>query len=133
MRVAEILDNINIKITSSGQRDLGDVIISELYKKVHIEEKVSKWREELLLLSKIAEIKPQSAYSAYIHIFKSKYNLFNCTAPTMKNHMKILEDVLRNHFIPGITSKSSISELLIRLVALTVIISHLKTEAEYNA
>ena len=58
----------------------------------------------------------------------------------MKNHMKIIEDVLRNHFIPAIICESSISELSRELIALpmrlgvmAVTTPHLNTEAEYNA
>ena len=59
-------------MTISGQRHLGAVIGSELYQKEYIEEIVSKWRDELLLLTEIAEIQPQAAHSAYMHGFKSK-------------------------------------------------------------
>ena len=59
-------------MTISGQRHLGAVIRSELYQKEYIEEIVSKWRDELLLLTEMAEIQPQAAHSAYIHGFKSK-------------------------------------------------------------
>ena len=59
-------------MTIFGQRHLGAVIGSELYQKEYIEEIVSKWRDELLLLTEIAEIQPQAAHSAYIHGFKSK-------------------------------------------------------------
>ena len=59
-------------MTISGQRHLGAVIRSELYQKEYIEEIVSKWRDELLLLTEIAEIQPQAAHSAYMHGFKSK-------------------------------------------------------------
>ena len=59
-------------MTISGQRHLGAVIGSELYQKEYIEEIVSKWRDELLLLTEIAEIQPQAAHSVYIHGFKSK-------------------------------------------------------------
>ena len=66
-KAAEIFDNTNIKTTSSGHRHLGAVIGSELYRKEYIDEIVSKWRDDLLLLSKIAEIQPQAAYSAHKH------------------------------------------------------------------
>ena len=60
-KTAEIFDNTNMKITS--QRHLSLVIGSEQYRKKYIEEIVSNWRDELLLLSRIAEIKPQVAYT----------------------------------------------------------------------
>ena len=94
-KAVEVFNNTNIKTTSSGQRHLGAVIASELYRKECIEQIVSKWRDELLLLLKIAEIQLQAAYSANIHGFKSKYNFFDRTIPTTQNHMKIIKDILR--------------------------------------
>ena len=54
--------------------------------------------------------------------------------------MKIIEDVLRNHFIPAIIVQSSISEHLPELIALPIRLGemavttpHLNTKAEYNA
>ena len=88
--------------------------------KRNTEEIVSKWKDELLLLSKIAEIQPQAAYSAYILGFKNKYNFFNCTIQAKQNHMNIPEDVLRNHFIPAIIGESLISEHLQQLIALPI-------------
>ena len=139
-KTLEVFDNTKMKITSSGQKHLGAVIRSELYQKEYIEEIVSKWRDELLLLSNITEIQPQAAYSAYIHGFKSKYNFFSSTIPTMQNHMKIIEDVFRNHFISAIIGESSISDHLrqlivlpIRLGGIAVTTPHLNTEAEHKA
>ena len=120
VKTVEIFDNTNIKITSSGERHLGVVIGSGLYLKEYIEEIVSKWRDELLLLSKTTEVQPQAPYSAYIHDFKSKYNFLNRTISTMQNNMKIIEDVLRNHFIPAIIGESTISEDLRELIALPI-------------
>ena len=75
----------------------------------------------------------------YINGFKSKCNFFNRTIANMQNHMKITEDVLRNHFISAIIGKSSISEHLQQLIALTiqyggmaVTTPHLNTDTEYN-
>ena len=54
--------------------------------------------------------------------------------------MKIIEDVLRNHFIPAIIGETSISEHLRELVALPIRVGgmavttpHLNTESEYSA
>ena len=136
-RAAKIFDNTNIKITSPGQRHLGVVIGSELHRKEYIEEVVSKWRDDLFLLSKISEIQPQAAYYAYINGLKSKCNVFNYFIPAVQNHVKIVEDVLRNHFIFAIIGESSISDHLGDLIALhmelgqmAVTTPHLNTETE---
>ena len=71
-KAVEVFNNTNIKMTISGQRHLCVIIGSELYQKEYIEEIVSKWRDELLLLTKIAEIQPQQLT---LHIYMvSKVN-----------------------------------------------------------
>ena len=59
-------------------------------------------------------------YSIYIHDFKSKYNFFNRTFPTIQNNMKSAEFVLRSHSTPAITGELSISEHLRQHIALTL-------------
>ena len=58
----------------------------------------------------------------------------------MQNYITIIEDLLRNHFIPAIIGESSVSEHLrelitlpIRLGGMAVTTPHLNTEVEYNA
>ena len=58
----------------------------------------------------------------------------------MQNNMKIIEDVLRNHFIPAVIGESFISEHLRKLIALPIRLGgmavttpYLNTKAEYNA
>ena len=206
--VAEIFNNSSIKITWCGQRHLGAIIESVLYRKEYIEVIVSKWRDDLLLLLifpfpciseswikmkinlnfyfrtslwclkkfyeylkvhhkifwdtstkcvnknftlnfslrpesiqeglNIAEMQLQAAYSAYIHGFKSKCNLWITLSQLCNIIWRVLiKDVLRNHFIPTITAESSISGILRQLIALpiqvkemAVIITQLYTEAK---
>lgn len=72
-------------------------------------------------MSKIAEIKPQAAYSVYIHGFKSKNNFFSRIIIVTKQHYKnCIEDVLRHHFVSGINGESSISEHLRQIIALLI-------------
>lgn len=68
----------------------------------------------------IAEIQPQAAYSLYVHRFKSKFNLFDCTILTIQSHMKGIEDILRICFIPAIIGESSISECLRHSISLSM-------------
>ena len=58
-----------LKVTSAGKRHLGAVIGSQDYKNEYVNNLVTTWKEELETLSKIAEIQPQAAYSAYVHGF----------------------------------------------------------------
>ena len=63
-------------LTVTGQRHLGAVIGSIDYKNKFVNVKIAKLRLQLQLLSKIAEIEPQPAYSAYVSGFKSKLNFY---------------------------------------------------------
>ena len=91
---------------------------SNVLKRIH--QRNSKLRNELLLISVIAEIQPQAAYSLHVHRFKSKFNLFDCTILTIQSHMKGIEDILRICFIPAIIGESSISECLRHSISLSI-------------
>lgn len=88
---------------------------SELYWMEYIKIIFSKWRDELLLLSKITKIQPKAANSAYINVSKSKCSFFKCNALTLQNHMMRIKDVMRKQFFPEITGESSVSESLQQL------------------
>ena len=56
-----------IKITINGQRQLGAAIGSKEFKREYIESMLNNWSDQLIHLSKIAEMEPQLG-------FKSIYN-----------------------------------------------------------
>ena len=58
----------NIKTTTEGTGHLVTVLGAVSFKEGYIRNKVLSWKNQLQVLSKIAEIKPQAAYSLYIYI-----------------------------------------------------------------
>ena len=58
---------------------------------------------QLKRLSKIAEIEPQAAYSAFVTGFKSKLTFLLRTIPNIHNLLQPLEHTIRHEFIPAIT------------------------------
>ena len=56
-----------VKITINGQRQLGAAIGSKEFKREYIESMLNNWSDQLIHLSKIAEMEPQLG-------FKSTYN-----------------------------------------------------------
>ena len=60
-------------------RHLGSVIANYLYKEKDVSELVTNLNNQLQLMSKIAETKPQSAYAAFVSGFKSKLTYFILT------------------------------------------------------
>ena len=109
-----------INITSSGKRHLGAVIGSKEYKDEYVTNLVFRWKNELEMLSKIADIQPQAAYAAYIHGFKSKFTYFLRTISDIADLLQPIEDVLRNMFIPAITGGVLCSDIERRLLSLPI-------------
>ena len=99
-----------IQITTSGERHLGAVIGSEEYKKEYCGKIVQKWMKELALLSEIAVIEPQAAYTCYISGYQSKYTYLLRTVPDISDELRPLEDIIRHRFLPAITGGHMISD-----------------------
>ena len=80
-RAKFIFKEIEFKITKSGQRLLGAAIGNKEFKREYIESMVNNWNDQLISLSKIAEMEPQAKYAAFIGGFKSKFTYFLRTIP----------------------------------------------------
>ena len=55
------------------------------------------WKNQLEILSKIAEIQPQAAYSAYMFRLKNKFTLFLQTVPDIANYLLLIKEILRSY------------------------------------
>ena len=102
-KAIETFKNSNVNITSLGQRHLGAVIGSLQYKKEYCENLVGEWVKELEMLSKIGEIEPHCAYTAFTGGFRGKFTYFIRTIPGFEKYLGPVEDLLRLKFIPAIT------------------------------
>ncbi|XP_057302766.1 uncharacterized protein LOC130636933 [Hydractinia symbiolongicarpus] len=106
----QIFADSNILVTSTGQSHLGAVIGSQSYKIEYVNSKVASLVEQLKLLSKIAELEPQSSYCAFVTGFKAKLTFLLRTVPDIKKLLQPIETVVRNEFIPAITGGHLCSE-----------------------
>lgn len=98
-----IFEGSEIEITTVGARHLGAALGDVGYKEKYVKAIVSSWITQLKLLSKVAEIHPQAAYSAYINGFQHKFNYTLRTIENVENYLKPIEEVLSTEFIPAIT------------------------------
>ena len=69
---------------------------------------VNNWNDQLISLSKIAEMEPQAAYAAFIEGFKSKFLYFLQTIPDIHEYFQPTEVTISNELIPAISGLSSI-------------------------
>ena len=98
-----IFGGSNIQITTTGQRHLGAVIGDENYQKQYCEKIVKTWIDEIKLLSEIALIQPQAAYSSYVSGFQHKFTYFIRTIKGFEKYLQPLEEAIRHSLIPAVT------------------------------
>jgi hypothetical protein len=96
-----VFANTDITICD-GARDLGAAIGNAAYRNKYVEEKISKWTEQVLTLSKIAQCSPQAAYSAFVYGLRNRWTYLQRTIPSITPMFHKLEDSIRNNFIPAL-------------------------------
>lgn len=102
-KAKQVFSESDVHITNAGKRHLGAALGTQQYRENFINEKIQIWIKEITLLSQIAKIEPQAAYSAFISGYKHKITYFIRTLPNISQHMKQLDRVLTEDFIPAIT------------------------------
>jgi hypothetical protein len=100
----------NIQITIEGKRHLGAIVGSPQFKEQYVSEKIDQWCKELTLLSQIAKIQPQAAYSCFVSGYKHKFSYIMRTIPNIGHQMKRVDDVILCEFIPAITDNITINQ-----------------------
>ena len=113
----EIFGETGMVITCEGHRHLGAVIGTEIYKERYVNEKVSKWIEDLKELSKVAVNEPQAALSAYTKGICHRWTFIQRTLCDTKELFRPLEETIREKFIPAIIGRkiSDVERLILSL------------------
>ena len=96
-RAQEIFNQTGIKITISGERHLGAVIGSPEFRTEYVNNKVSKWIQDVEQLAVVAEDEPQLAYSAYTKALSMRWCFLQRTVPDTKVFFAPLEEAIREN------------------------------------
>ena len=67
------------------------------FKEEYLRNKIKSWKNQLEILSKIAEIQPQAAYSAFG--FKHKLTFFAQVAPNIADYLLLIEETFIGHML----------------------------------
>ena len=89
-----------IKLTCEGKRHLGASIGSNDFKSKYIGEKVTDWLTELRRLTEYAKTEPHAAYAIFCRGFIHKFTYFMRTIEGISDHLKPLDEVIKNEFLP---------------------------------
>ena len=118
--VERIFAGTNIKIRTEGAIYLGATLGDISFKEECLRNEVHSWKNQLEILSKIAETQPAAAYSAYMFGFKHKFTFFLGTVPDIADYLLPIEETLRSRFIPAITRRHICLDAERALLALPV-------------
>lgn len=108
----------NIQITCTGERHLEAVIGSETFRKEYVEDIVAKWVKEITLLSEIAVIEPQAAYTCYVSGYQHRFTYYLRTIPEISSLLRLVESVIRHQLLPAITGGHIVNDVERELMSL---------------
>ena len=96
VQAREIFSNTGIKISSDGERHLGDVVGSSEYRDEYINSKIEKWIKDIEQLSYIAKDEPQLALSAFNKALSMRWCFIQRTIKTADREYETSVAVTRN-------------------------------------
>jgi hypothetical protein len=114
---AKILFGDTDIVLSDGARDLGAAIGSTSFKEKYVSKKISTWCSQIESLSKIAISSPQAAHAAFIHGLRHRWTFLQRTMQVAES-LKLLEDVLRNNYIPSLLGGRHVDETERKILSL---------------
>ena len=85
-KASEIFQDTNINITTHGRPHLGAPLGSKDFINQFVSEKVTNWKEELMLLAEIAKSQPHAAYAAFTHGYVHKFSYISRTPGSRRAH-----------------------------------------------
>eukprot|EP00794_Sanderia_malayensis_P006323 gene6323-7047_t len=116
-RAKDIFKNIDIKITTDGQRHLGAVLGSNDFKVSFVQSRVEKWVQDVEKLAEFAVEEPQAALSAFTKGLCHRWTYLQRTVPDTSELFEPLEKAISTKLIPAILGRD-ISDIERRLIAL---------------
>lgn len=106
-------------VICTGKKDLGALIGCAESVSSFLDERVTKWKQEVETLAEIATTQPHAAHAAFTHALKGRWAFCQRTMQTSKDHMEPLEKAIRSSFIPALLAeKSPISDDMRELLSL---------------
>ena len=132
-----LFGHLGVKITTSGERHLGAVVGSKIYREDYIKEKVEKWITDIKQLADIASEEPQLAYSAFTKGICHRWRFFMRTIPDIAEYFAPLESKFMHVLIPALLGRPvnqherDILELPVRCGGLSIINPVRITSREY--
>ena len=113
LKQAKVLfDETGIKITTDGHKVLGAACGKRSFVDGYVVDKIKEWEEEIDMLSKIAEMYPHAAYTAFTRAIMGKWKYLMRTIDGIGNMLQPLEKAISAKFIPALTGRGPCSSVI---------------------
>ena len=109
-----------VNVTLDGRPYLGTAIGSNDYVEEYVNSKVRAWSSSINILSDMAKLLPQAAFSALTHGLLSKWTYISHIVPNISHLLVPLDELLRTNLIPAITGWPPPNDLECDLFSLPV-------------
>ena len=115
----KIFDGTGIKIATNGERHLGAVLGTKMFREAYVTNKVNKWIKDIEELSEIAKEEPQAALAAFNKALCRRWTFIQRTMFNISHLFAPLENTIRNKFIPAVIGRH-ISDIEREILSLPV-------------
>ena len=105
----EIFATTDVRISSEGHKYLGGYLGSDDGKDKYIDSLVSKWCQQIHVLSEIAKYQPQAAYAAFVSGFRHRFTYHIRTVPGIKIAIQRVDDTINLKLLPALLDNCSLS------------------------
>ena len=107
----DLFEETGIKITTDGHKILGAACGKRSFVNEYVADKIDEWEEEIEMLSKIAEMYPHAAYTAFTRAIVCKWQYLMRTIDGIGNMFQPLENAISAKLIPALTGRGPCSSV----------------------
>jgi hypothetical protein len=115
----KIFAGTGVEISTNGERHLGAVLGTQMFREAYVSKKVKKWVQDIEELSDIAIEEPQAALAAFNKALCRRWTFIQRTMSNISHLFIPLENTIRNKFIPAVIGRH-ISDIEREIVSLPV-------------
>ena len=105
----KIFAGTEVRISTNGHKYLGGYIGSEDGKAEYVRSLVTRWCDQIHVLSEFAKLQPQAAYAAFVSGFCNRFTYYIRTIPGFETEMQQSDNVIDTKLLPALLDQHSLS------------------------
>ena len=105
----KIFAGTDVRISTNGHKYLGGYVGSEEGKAEYVRSLVTKWCDQIHVLSEFAKLQPQAAYATFVSGFRHRFTYCIRTIPGFETEMQQIYNVIDTKLLPALLDHHSLS------------------------